>query len=132
MSEVQERPLTEQEKSGFKAVADQALNNLGVSNPVTPPETVLQAVETFVDRWQDERRNPLKSLLKKRGPAPDTVDVALGLGAVWGDVLVRRFGWEWTCVVTEGKEWYGVVSPDRALVIYGKKRKRTCPACPGR
>src|SRR4051812_48003208 len=102
MSEIQERPLTEQEKSGFKSVADQALQNLGVSNPDTAPETVLQDVETFVDRWRDERRSPLKSLLKKRGPSPDTVDVALGLGAVWGDVLVRRFGWEWTCVLTEG------------------------------
>ena len=120
MSDIQERPLTGEEEAEFKTRSEQATRNLGLAGPDITPEAAVQAVESFVDRWQDERRNPspLKKLFKRGGGGPDPVDVALGLGAVWGDQLVRRFRWEWACLQQNGQDLYGVVSPDRSLVVY--------------
>lgn len=112
---IQERPLTQNELKEFADYTDRAMINLGLANSQAAPEAVIQAVETFVDRWQAERRNPLKKLLSR---TPDATDVALGLGSVWGNQLVRQFHWEWTCVKQNGQDLYAVVSPDRSIAVY--------------
>ena len=112
---IQERPLTQTESDEFADYTNRAMINLGLANSQAQPEAVVQAVETFVDRWQADRRNPLKKLLA-RGPNP--TDVALGLGSVWGNQLVRQFGWGWTCVLNDGQELFAVVSADRSIAIY--------------
>jgi len=84
---------------------------------VETPQAVLQTLEQWINKWQDQRT--------KHGPfvdpgpgKPGMVDYSLWLSTVWGDQMVRQFAWEWTFVVNDGNEWYGVASPDRSMVIY--------------
>lgn len=113
--DMQERSLTEGEEAEFRTRAHNGLTNLGLVGAEPEPKAAVQAVETFVEKWQAERRNPLKKLFRR---GPDPVDVALSLGIIWGDQLVRQFGWEWTCLQTDGQDLYAVVSPDRSLAVY--------------
>lgn len=110
-----ERPLTPGEAEGFADYTRRAMTNLALTDQDAAPKEIIQAVENFVERWQEERRRPFRKLFVK---GPDSTDVALGLGAVWGDQLVREFGWEWTCVEQNGQDAYAVVSPDRAVAVY--------------
>ena len=120
-----ERALTDEEKTEFATRAAQASKNLGFDENTVAPAAAVQAVNDFVDRWQSERSGALKKLFGRK-PGLDSVDVALGLGAVWGDQLVRRFGWEWVCVRHEEQDLYGVVSPDRSVAVYPTYFVKAC------
>lgn len=120
---IQERPLTPEELQEFADYTVRALTNLGLAGAEPTPEAAVQAVEDFVERWQAERRHPLKKLFAR---GPDTVDVALGLGSVWGNQLVRRFGWEWVCLQESGQELYAVVDPDRTVAVYATYFIKAC------
>jgi hypothetical protein len=112
---IQERSLTPDELNEFADYTRRAIINLRLADAEPEPEVAIQAVETFVDNWQTARRNPLKKFLA-RGPNP--IEVALGLGSVWGNQLVRRFGWEWVCLQQDGQDLYAVVSQDRSIAVY--------------
>jgi hypothetical protein len=126
MSTIQERPLTVEEISEFEACSSQGLQNLGVNDPSVAPESIVQLVDSYVDKWQSGGFAPRKSLFGRKSPVPDTVDVALGLGAVWGNQIVRRFGWEWTCLQQDGQDFYCVVSQDRGWVIFPTYFIKSC------
>jgi len=123
MSAIQERPLTESEAAEFKERADQAWKNLGLVGDTTS-EAAVAAVDAFVDNWQRGRRGLLGKLRANRGP--NSTDVALGLGAVWGDQLVRQLNWEWVCLVQNDLDLYAVVSPDRSMVVYATYFLKQC------
>jgi hypothetical protein len=118
MNNIQERPLTDEEKSEFETRSSQALKNLGVNNDEATPEAIVQLVDSYVDKWQSGGFAPRKKLFGRKPAMPDTTDVALGLGGVWGNQIVKKFGWEWICINQEGQDLYCVASPDRAWVIY--------------
>ncbi|WP_394793272.1 hypothetical protein [Armatimonas sp.] len=120
---IQERPLTTEELSEFADYTHRAMINLGLADFEPEPEVAVQAVETFVDRWQAERRNPIKKLFIR---SPNPVEVALGLGSVWGNQLVRRFGWEWACIQQDDQELYAVVAPDRSIAVYPTYFLKAC------
>ena len=120
-----ERALTPQEQKEISDHASRAFGTLGLTAPQGEPEAILQAVEDFVDRWQDEKRRPLKKLFS-RGPSPNPTSTSLGLGFLWGNQLVRRFGWVWTRIQDNGQETFAVVSPDRAIAVYPTQFLRVC------
>jgi len=123
-----ERALRPQETKEIADHASRAMSNLGLADPQAQPEVILQAIEDFVDRWQAEKRsaNPLKKLLS-RGPAPNPVATSLGLGFLWGNQLVRRFGWVWTCVQKDGQgEAYSVVTVDRSIAVFPTHFIKAC------
>ncbi|NII10138.1 DUF3806 domain-containing protein [Oleiagrimonas sp. C23AA] len=43
--------------------------------------------------------------------------LSLQLGCLWGQQLIKQFGWEWVCVIDGDSELYAVVSKDRALMM---------------
>ena len=125
---VTERALRPQELKEIADHAERARQTLGLTDPEASPEVVLQAVEDFVERRQAERRdtNPLKKLLS-RGPAPNPAATSLGLGFLWGNQLVRRFGWVWTCLQSPGQgEAYSVVSVDRSVAVHPTHFVKAC------
>ena len=128
MSEIVERPFTSGEKAGFQAYAQKALGILNVPGFAPTPDEVVRAVNEMIDKWQERFRQT--GLVPDTGV--DTVDIALGLGAIWGDQLVVRFGWEWVCVLKDKKGLYAVASPDRAWVIYPTYFLRECLENPNR
>lgn len=125
---ITERALTPQEQKEIADHASRAMSNLGLTDPTASPETILQAVEDFIDHWQAERRsvNPLKKLFS-RGPAPNPAATALGLGYVWGNQMVRQLGWVWTRLNKEGQgEAYSVVTADRSIAIHPTHFVKAC------
>ncbi len=77
------------------------------------PLTVIQAIDAFVDAWQ-LGQDPLAEQF-------DPEDAPYALGSLWGEQLVRRFGWEWAMITFHDDEDSvapGVVSPDRGLAVY--------------
>ncbi len=125
---ITERKLTPQEQKEIADHASRAMSNLGLTDPQAQPETICEAIEDFVDRWQREQRdpNPLKKLFA-RGPAPNPTATSLGLGFLWGNQLVRRFGWVWTCLHEQGQgEAYSVVTVDRSIAVHPTHFVRAC------
>jgi hypothetical protein len=118
-----ERPLTADEQKEFANYASTGLANLGLADSDAEPEVIVQAVESFVDRWQTARRNPLKRLLAR---GPDSIEVALCLGSAWGGQLVKRFDWEWFCLMESDQEYYAVAPPDRSAVVYPTYFIKSC------
>ena len=125
---ITERALRPQESKEITDHATRAMSTLGLADAQAEPEIILRAVEDFVDRWQAERRNlnPLKKLLS-RSPAPNPIATSLGLGFLWGNQLVRRFGWMWTCLHEAGQgEAYSVVTVDRSVVVHPTHFVKAC------
>ena len=127
MDAIQEQPLTQNIKDEFAFVSKQGLELLGFVDPNIPPEQIVATIDAYVDKWQAAVRNNVPLTLPK---GMDAADVALGLGAVWGNQLVRRFGWEWTCITSEGKKRFVVASPKRAIMIAPTYFIKACLANP--
>ncbi len=108
LSVLKERPLSKAEEENFKRQADYGRSLLGeeVTSDAEPAELV-QRVDSYVDSWQDAEIDTEEL---------DEMDVAKGLGALWGQQLAKAFDWTWVCLEGAGN-LYAVVSKDRALVI---------------
>jgi hypothetical protein len=122
MSAISERSLTSEELSEFAAYSRKGMQLLGISEALAPAY-VVKAVDTYIGSWQSKRRGLLSRI---RSPSGDPVEQSLALGIVWGNQIVRRFQWSWVCVLIDGEERYGVVSPDRSLVIYATYFVKEC------
>ena len=73
---------------------------------------IVAAVDQFVYDWQCGKRPPISW---------EVDDIPYYLGSLWGEQLVRQFGWEWKLITSHehgDSKAPGVVSPDRSLAIY--------------
>jgi hypothetical protein len=74
-----------------------------------PPEKVIAAIDAFVT-------SPPRKFF---GRVDTWTDRALPVGSLWGEQLVREFGWAWGQVkLDEDEIRIGVFSKDRSLAIY--------------
>jgi hypothetical protein len=110
-----ERALTPQESEEFRSCAQTGLKLLSLAGRATTPASAALAVQKYVDGWHSHSPGFLASFFNRR---PSIVDAALALGTVWGDQMVQKFGWQWTCVNNGTGDYYGVATPDRSLVAY--------------
>jgi hypothetical protein len=117
-----ERPLTPQEMSEFRTCAANGGTLLGVSTDAASLD-VVQAIEDYVGAWHKPKGGFLARLFASK---PDTIQTALALGALWGDQLVREFGWEWTCHRADGMDLYCVVTKDRSLALFPTYYVKAC------
>jgi hypothetical protein len=107
-----ERKINEGTLGQLRQTAGSALEVLGLTER-TPPKDVVNALDEFVDGWQQGKRDTAN------GEVLEAEDVPFAMGACWGEQLVRGMGWEWVSMKFEnGSSAPGVVSPDRALVVY--------------
>jgi hypothetical protein len=98
--------------ASLAGAADEGAKLIGVS-PSADPEAIVEAVDAFVFAWQCGTR-PSKN-------AFDPDDVPFAIGSLWGQQIVRKFGWHWKSVTFHehgNTSAPGVLSPDRALAIY--------------
>lgn len=92
--------------------ADEGAKLVGVA-PTDDPDAIVEAVDSFVFAWQCGTR-PRKITF-------DPEDVPFAVGSLWGQQIARKFAWHWKSVTFHehgNTSAPGVVSPDRALVIY--------------
>ena len=123
MGDIRERVLTAEEKNHFVYFSKLGTETLSIPNAQIEPEQIMQSLDSHIDKLQAA----LRAGPRVRTDTGQSLDqLALGIGLVFGDQLVRRFGWEWTCIVRDGKDYYAVVTLDRSLVDYPVEFIKAC------
>jgi hypothetical protein len=117
-----ERKTTPEEEAEFKRYAAAGLKMLGLQGNTEPVELVA-AVDSFVDAQQRKPKGFVSKFLNQK---QNNTESALALGIVWGNQVVREFGWEWICVTSDGHEYYVVAPADRSLAIYATYFIKEC------
>ena len=124
MANMTDEPLNDEAIGSILGCAGDGLAVLGLA-PAIPPAEIVEAVDAFAYRWQKGDR-PSAEVVE------DTEQARLVFGSLWGEQLVRQFGWAWRKVVFgDGSVAFGVVSPDRSLVIYPLDFMLGCMQDPG-
>ncbi len=109
----------------IQGCASDALTLLGAHLEGAEPAAVVAAVDDFAHRWQKGDRPPSDEI-------KDTEQARLLLGSLWGEQLLRRFGWRWARVSFSDDSFaFGVVSPDSSLAVYPFDFLLGCLANPG-
>jgi hypothetical protein len=107
-----EHPFPANTAGALREEIDAGARLLGVS-PDDDPAKIVSAVDAFVFDWQCGDHPP-ESVL-------DAEDAPFRMGALWGEQLVRAFGWEWAMVTFHehgNSTAPAVLSPDRSLAVY--------------
>src|SRR5690606_3773304 len=110
--QIEVRELSRHEWSDLKSDNHYGFKLLELKSRDTTPPTIVKHVDYVVKELQNDYR---KGLRKPDGQ--ESVEIALGLGAVWGNQIVRELGWEWVCIKAGGQEYCVVTPPDRSLFI---------------
>jgi hypothetical protein len=107
-----EEPIDPSIFSNLEGSAEDGAALVGVSTSDNP-DAIVAAIDEFVFAWQGGKRPPKKVF--------DPEDAPYALGSLWGQQLVRKFGWEWKMVTFhehDDSTAPGVLSPDRSLAVY--------------
>src|SRR4051812_14068522 len=97
--------------SNIRGCATDGIKLLGTGAKASDPKAVVEAIDAFVCRWQKGKRPSASAL--------DPEDAPLVCGSLWGEQLVKRFGWEWAMITfSNGSRAPAVVSKDRSLAVY--------------
>lgn len=114
MAKISERPVDPDTLSMLQGCARDGLNLLNLAaTAAAEPRDVVEAIDAFVYAWQKGNRPPADKL--------DPQDAPYMFGGLWGEQLVKRFGWQWAMVTFHdhgNSVAPGVLSPDRALAVY--------------
>lgn len=122
VSRLDDRPLSETEHAELALRRDRAFKYLQIADSRAAPETIVKIVDSYIERWQ--RDGPMAC--EAQPAEPDAADVALEVGAVWGEQFIRRFDWQWLSVRHAKGDDLAVASPDRSLVVYPARFVRAC------
>jgi hypothetical protein len=117
-----ERTLTSQELQEFREFADAARRLLSLDATAGPKESV-EAIEGYILDWHQPKGNFFTRLFNRK---PDVIQAALALGAIWGEQLVREFGWDWTCHQAGGQDLYCVASKNRSTAVFPTYFVKAC------
>lgn len=112
MAKVSEEPLPAKTVDLLRGAQREGLGVLGLDDTAAP-QVVVNAIDAFVDAWQEGARPPKETL------DPEVAHCALG--GLWGEQLVRQLRWDWAMVTFHehgNSKAPGVLSPDRALAVY--------------
>jgi len=119
ISNISETPVPAEMLNNIKGCAGDAAAMLGLELSQTPAAEVIKAVDTFIYDWQQG----------KRPAVPEGDNLALTLGALWGEQLVRELGWHWAILTfpdDDASKATGVFPQDGALAIYPFTFVRKC------
>jgi len=109
---ISERELTRQEMAEIKEDNRYGFKLLEMKNRDATSRMIVQQIDMVVGEFQNDCRKGTRN-----SEGAESVELAFGLGAVWGNQLVKTFGWSWVCLQASGIENLGVVSPERSLFI---------------
>ncbi len=112
MANISEKPIPEKTMASINGSWREGLAVLGLKEQAEP-EQVIKAIDQFVFNTQQGKRPNLGKF-----PAED---LPFALGTLWGQQLVREFGWQWGMITFHdhgNSTAPGVLSPDRSLAIY--------------
>jgi len=103
------RPLTQEEADSIADLCNLARQEVRVLN-IDPAKDIAQAIFSRVYEIQKEER--------VFDPNEPYSELAYQIGALWGTLFVKEFGWQWLFYETVEGPAYIVASPDRSMMIY--------------
>ncbi|WP_218508835.1 hypothetical protein [Variovorax sp. dw_308] len=115
-----ERSLTLQEHALFKNYAATGFDMIS-DVPCSRMDVIVAGIDAYIQK----RQGPLL-FASTKGFDGDDADAGRALGTVWGNQVVREFGWEWICMTLGEAEHFVVASPDRALVVFAHEYVWKC------
>ena len=119
MADLQEKPLTLRQTEEIGLYAAQGPSDCGFDSDLLDaldPDTIVEAVGDFIDRWQKHHRHPHHPVPTY---APGTLDdVAMRLACLWGIQVAEVLAWEWVQLGNQDDFYVALVSLDRAYGIY--------------
>jgi hypothetical protein len=119
-----ERALTAQEQREFNHYAAVGMQMIDSDDAAAPAE-ITAAVHDFIGMHQHQFSSAWAPFMEE-GDEPNIAAVARALGTVWGDQLVREFGWEWICIGLGRGERFVVAEPDRGLAVFAADYVEMC------
>ncbi|MEJ8851793.1 hypothetical protein [Variovorax rhizosphaerae] len=119
-----ERALTAGEQREFNQYAVIGNQMIGGERDASPMR-IVTTLQAFVEKHQRQQESQW-SLRREGVERPSHTGAARALATVWGDQLVRVFGWEWICLMFEGEEHFVVVQPDRSLAVFAAEYVEAC------
>ena len=109
-----ERSLTDEEREAMAKVSETARQFVGADGA---PGEVIERIADFVDDVRLGRRDE-----------PESQDVRLGLGVLWGEQLRAQVGWRWVHLTyPDGFASYALVPDDRAFACFPLNRLPEAP-----
>lgn len=111
-----ERDLNQEEKNLIAENSKDCHDNLSLPPDATPTD-VLDAIDKRIDWLQDASDKECEGI--------DQEKTLLGLSTLWGEQLVKEFGWSWICFEGAGN-LLAVVSDNRSFVVMPIHFVRAC------
>lgn len=111
-----ERDINEEERALIKENSEDTFASLALP-PTAPPAEVLDAIDKRIDWIQDASDKDTRALDPER--------TLLGLSMLWGEQLVKEFGWTWVCFEGAGN-MLAVVAGNRSFVVAPIHFVRAC------
>jgi len=111
---ITEEPIPDEILGNIRGCANGAVKVLGDKFANADPATIVEALDEFAYRWQKGDRPPATVV-------EDGEEARLIFGSLWGEQLVKEFGWQWAKVIFHDygdSVAFGVFSPDRSMAIY--------------
>lgn len=108
-----EDPVAPERMKLILGSAEDGVKAVGVKSSQEPPDLIVAAVDQYVFDWQQGKLPKAKKI--------DAEDAPFALGTLWGQQLVRAFGWHWAMITFHehsDSEAPGVIAPDRSLAVY--------------
>ncbi|MBX9691372.1 MAG: tetratricopeptide repeat protein [Cyanobacteria bacterium] len=111
-----ERELNDGERAFIQENSRDCYDNLSLP-PDATPTIVLENIDKRIDWLQEASEEECKGL--------DQEKTLLGLSTLWGEQLVKEFGWSWVCFEGAG-DMLAVVSGNRSFVVTPIHFVRAC------
>lgn len=113
---VTEEALDEVIMESLARVADEGADIVSVSSE-DDPSKIIKAINDFLSPMKNSRLNKPKA-----DPNIDNwIDRAIPIGGLWGQTMVRHFGWYWASLIQHEYndiKVIAVVNEDRSLAIF--------------
>lgn len=108
-SEFEVLPVPEEALGELMAAIANSRTILAPDGQSLDPDGTRLAIHSEIENWHT---NPAGR------PEGTVEDVAISLGAAWGDSVCRAIGWDWAWLRSTGLEELAVVAPDRSVATF--------------
>jgi hypothetical protein len=108
-SEFEVLPVPEEARAELTAAIAKSRTILAPDGRSLDADGTQLAIHSEIERWHAQRARRLEGTVG---------DVAIILGAAWGDAVCRAIGWDWVRLRSPDLEELAVVAPDRSVATF--------------
>ncbi len=108
---ISENKLESNILTNISGCADDAALMLGFDTSQKSPKKIIEIINAFLLKWQKGERPSIE----------DDDDLSFIIGSLWGEQLIKEFGWHWAGITFHdhnNTKAVGVISPDASFAVY--------------